>query len=505
MAAAGGAVLVGGTPVRAFGRASWLHPLRRVDTDRVLVIIQLSGGNDGLNTIVPVQDDLYYTLRPGLAIPASEALPLNDYLGMHPSLASFVPLFGDGHMAVLQNVGYPDPDLSHFRSTDIWVSGSTADPVLDSGWAGRFLDRRFPAFDEAPPPFPLAVQVGGGSPLMFQGPTANMGVSLLSVDLFERIVQTGLVYDEDNLPPSIYGAEMAFVRSVANDSFQYAGVIQEAASHTPNSVEYPANNPLAGNLAVLAQLIKGDLGARIYHVSIGSFDTHANQAATHATLLRQLAEALRAFYDDLAADGLNDRVMTMTFSEFGRRIQQNGSNGTDHGTAAPMFLFGDGLNGGIYGNLPDLAHPDATGNLQYEFDFRAVYATLLQDWFGVDPGTIPELLGQSFDPLPFVSQPIQVGVQAGPPELPEAFSLAQNYPNPFNPMTTVAYTLGHTTHVRLQVFDLQGRLVQTLVNGLQAAGAYAVPFDAANLPSGTYFYRMETPEFVKARKMGLVR
>ncbi|WP_456424642.1 DUF1501 domain-containing protein [Rhodocaloribacter sp.] len=505
LAAAGGTLMLGGTPVKTFARSPLLSELRRLETDRVLVLIQLSGGNDGLNTIIPFNDDLYYNARPGIAIPKADVLPLSGDLGMHPSFEALVPLFGEGHMAVLQNVGYPDPVLSHFRSTDIWASASDSDVVETTGWAGRYLDAAFPNFEEAPPEYPLAVQIGGGSPLLFQGPSANMGMSLLSVELFERIAETGLLYDAGDVPTTTYGTEMAFVRTVANDSFKYASIIQEAANKAGNTVEYPSNNPLAGSLAVTAQLIKGGLGARIYTASLGSFDTHANQLATQGTLLRNLAEAVEAFYADLAADGLTDRVLIMTFSEFGRRISQNGSGGTDHGTAAPMLLFGDGLTGGLYGNAPNLSEPDETGNIRYEIDFRSAYATVLQDWFGMAPDTVAEVLGQPFETVPFVRSPLVTGTAPEPEPLPQTITLDQNYPNPFNPRTTISFTLARTAPVRLQVFDVQGRLVRTLADGLRPAGTYTLSFDAEGLPSGTYFYRLETMDGVRTRTMVLVR
>jgi uncharacterized protein (DUF1501 family) len=501
--ATGGLFFLGQTPVRAYGHSSWLDRLRALETSRVLVLVQLGGGNDGLNTVVPVENDLYYNARPTLSIAKNATLDLTDELGLHPSMAPLMDRYQRGHMAILQNVGYAAPDLSHFRSTDIWVSGSDAATVESTGWTGRYLHETYPTFAESPPDYPLAVQLGGGAPMLLQGPSASMGMSILSTELFERLASTGLLYETANVPATVYGSEMQFVRDIANDTFQYAGAVQEAAARGPNSVAYPANNALARDLAVVAQLIKGRLGARIYAVSLGGFDTHANQANTHSALLGSLAAAIQAFLDDLAASNMGQEVLVMTFSEFGRRVQQNGTEGTDHGTAAPLFLLGEGLNGGLYGTAPDLANLDNTGNLAFETDFRAIYYTLLQDWFGMDPQQATETLGASFAPLPFVAAPTGVGSE--PPAVPASFRLHPNYPNPFNPETILSYQLHRTLHVRLEVFDAQGRLVQTLVDEPQVAGLHAEPFYAGPLPSGPYFYRLTTPDGTQTRQMMLVK
>lgn len=501
---AGGMFALNGVPMVSYGRTPLLRALGSIDTDRILVLIQLNGGNDGLNTIVPIQNDIYYNARPGLSISAAQTVPLTPELGMHPSFGSFETFYGDGNMAILQTVGYPSPNLSHFRSTDIWVSASDSDVVLETGWAGRYLDTEFPDFSEQPPGFPLAVQIGGVSSMLFQGPDANMGMSLTSVELFSQIAATGRVYDEESVPQTSYGNEMRFVRGVANDSYQYADVVQTAAAQGSNDVVYPSPNPLADNLAVVAQLIKGNLGSKIYVTSLGSFDTHANQAGAHTTLLRYIAEAVTTFYADLDLGGHKDRVMVMTFSEFGRRVAQNASGGTDHGTSAPLFVFGGGVTGGLYGDTPDLSDLDLNQNLKHSIDFRSVYATVLADWFGLGLTNTAAVLGGEFPRIGFVTDPA-MPTSNEPNAVPDQFTLRQNYPNPFNPTTTISYTLAAPSHVRLSVFDLQGRLVQRLVDHPKGAGPHSIPFDAGNLPSGTYIYRIETNSGNSSRKMLLVR
>lgn len=506
LAAVGGSFLIGGTPVRAFGQSALLSRLQALETDRVLVLIQLGGGNDGLNTVVPVDDDRYYNNRPTIAIPKSNTLRIDDGVGFHPSFDALTPVYGDGDMAVLQNVGYPTPNLSHFRSTDIWLSASNSDETIDTGWVGRYLDQAFPNFSDEPTDYPLAVQVGGLGSMLFQGPAANMGMSLTTPAIYEQIASDGALYRTDNLPETTYGSEMEFVRSVANDAFVYAEAVQDAAQVGQNRVDYPSPNPLATNLAIVAEQIKGRLGARIYHVNLGSFDTHSDQADTHALLLRYLSEAVSAFLNDLAADDMEQDVLVMTFSEFGRRVYENGSRGTDHGTAAPLFLFGSGIEGGFYGNVPDLSNLDGTGNIPFETDFRQVYATVLRDWFGLTAEETTAVLGDAFEPLPVVTDPAGGDpTDTAPPSVPETFALYQNYPNPFNPRTTITYTLSSASSVSLRIYDAQGRLVQTLVQSMQPAGSHAARFDAGHLPSGTYFYRLDTPEGQRTRQMTLVR
>ncbi len=499
-AVAGGSMLLGSTPVRALGHAPLLDHLARIETDRVLVLLQLGGGNDGLNTVVPVTNDLYYQQRPTIAIPGSQTISLGDDYGLHPSFGPLEPTWGEGQMAVVHSVGYPDPNLSHFRSTDIWLTASDSEETLLTGWGGRYLDDAFPDFETDPPTFPPAVQIGTSAPLLFQGGGMNLGMSLVDINLFLQIAQGGTPYDPIDVPPLPYGDELAFVRTVANDSFRYLDAIQAATDAADNEVEYPGG-PLAQSLAACARLIKGRLGARIYHVTLGGFDTHADQPGQHANLLGSLAASVRAFYEDLAASDDDARVLTTTFSEFGRRIAQNGSDGTDHGTAAPLFTFGPAVAGGLYGDGPDLVATDADGNLVHTTDFRSVYATLLTDWFGLAPATVEGILGGPFGTVPFVASPVATGDGA----VPLAFGLDAAYPNPFRDATTVTFRLSRPGDVRLRVYDTAGRLVATLAEGSFPAGTHTVRFDAGRLPSGSYHGVLDSAEGRRSRTMTLVR
>ncbi len=503
LAMAGGTMMLGHTPIKAMGSPSLLRRLQQLDTDRILIILQLGGGNDGLNTVVPFNNPVYYRNRPTLSLRREQTIRISDELGLHPSLAPLESYYGDGHMAVVQNVGYPLPDLSHFRSTDYWETGSDPSQEYTTGWAGRYLGETIPDFLENPPSSPLAVQIGRGGSRLFHGPDANMGMSLANSTLFERIATTGQLYSMENLPDTTFGREMTFMRRVVNDSFKFSGAIQDATQGDLNSVEYPQGSKLSEHLAIAAQLIKGDLGARIYSVTLNGFDTHANQINFHATLLNDLATSLDAFMRDLEADNLMDRVLIMTYSEFGRRIYENGSRGTDHGSAAPLFVLGGNMNGGVYGDLPDLINLDETENIPYQIDFRSVYAGVMERWFEMPPETVTEVLGGPFEAVPFAGERSTVATHTD--ELPVGFALSQNYPNPFNPSTQITYTLGRAANIRLRVYDAAGRHVRTLFDGRQPAGTYTRSFDAGTLPSGTYLYRLDTPEGRQTRRMVLVR
>ncbi|GAB5518155.1 MAG: hypothetical protein RhofKO_04060 [Rhodothermales bacterium] len=474
--------------------------LAQTNPNRVLVLLQLGGGNDGLNTVVPFTNDLYYQARPSLALPRNEIVPITDTLGLHPSLAPFESLFGEGALSILQSVGYPSPDLSHFRGTDIWLSASDSDVVEETGWMGRYLESQFPTFVDEPTPYPLAVQIGASAPMLFQA-SANYGMSISNTDLLERIASEGILFDSSTVPATTYGEEMRYLRTVANDAYRYAGAVKTASDAGANAQEYP-NNDLGRNLSTVARLIKGQLGSQIYHVSLGSFDTHANQANPHANLLTALAEATDAFYRDLRASGHSEDVLIMTFSEFGRRVQQNGSNGTDHGTSAPLFLLGDGLTGGLLGNAPDLTRLDATGNLTFDIDFRAVYASVLTGWFGLNAEDAAALLGQSFPSLDLFNG--RVGTATQRPEVPETV-LYDLYPNPVSTSATLRFATSQPMPVRLRLYDAVGRLQRTVATETVASGNHQRRVDVQGLPSGTYLLRLETPTQSLTQPVTVVR
>ncbi len=384
--------------------------------DRVLVLIQLSGGNDGLNTVIPLEFyDAYHAARANIAIPEDKILRLNgvDKTGIHPAMPEMQQLFAAGKLAILQAVSYPQPNFSHFRATDIWLTGADAGQVLPTGWAGRYLDEQYPQFPQHYPnpdmPDPLAIQVGSLVSPALQGPALTMGMAISNPNSFYDLINDR----SDPVADTRAGDQLAYIREMSIKTDQYAGVIKKAAQKvTRQSDCYPAagKNPLADQLKIVARLVAGGLKTRFYLVSMGGFDTHAKQVETadtttgaHARLLGRLSEAINAFQDDLAMLQAEDRVVGMTFSEFGRRIQSNASGGTDHGAAAPVFVFGKNVQGGLFGQNPVWpAKLTVNDNIAMQYDFRAVYGTLLEKWFGMDESATQAVLLKKYPSIPLI-------------------------------------------------------------------------------------------------------
>jgi uncharacterized protein (DUF1501 family) len=355
---------------------------RRGARETILVVVELTGGNDGLNTVVPFKDPQYAKLRPTLKIQPAQLKKVNGELGLHPSLGGFAELLQDRALCIVQGVGYPNPSQSHFRSMDIWQAGSTAD-TLTEGWLGKTLKQM-----RGVPSFHLK-NANQSSPLAFSGAPVKVP-SIASLAEYQLQLTAASGAEKKAQREVIEGGARAgggkpglldFVRRTAASTYASWRRLQEVAKNYQPKAPYP-NTPLANRLKLAAQLIDADLGARIFYVSIDGFDTHASQVNAHANLLTQVSGAMTAFFKDLAARGHRDRVLMMTFSEFGRRAKENGSRGTDHGEAAPLFLVGGKVKAGVVG-----AHPSLTdlslGNLKHHTDFRQVYAAVLDRWLGV--------------------------------------------------------------------------------------------------------------------------
>ena len=500
--AGGTAFMLGSTPVHATSGTSLLRALANMDTDRVLVLIQLGGGSDGLNVVVPVTNSRYYEARPTIAVQQANTFALDSDFGLNSAMSSLEPMWGEGDMAVVHAVGYPDHNLSHFRSTDIWASASGSEETLNTGWTGRYLDVEYPDYVSNPPEYPVALRIGGATGMLLRGGATTMGMSFSNAGQFEQLEATGELYDESDVPDNVFGEELSFIRSVYNASLRYVDAVIDAAdagTNDPNA-NYPGGS-LGDSLAIVARLIKGGLQSRLYVVSHGGFDTHSDQNNRQPGLLQTLANAATAFQTDLETGGRDEDVLTMTFSEFGRRVEENGSQGTDHGTAAPLFLFGGGVNGGLYGDGPDLINVDNNGNLFHTTDFRSVYATVLQQWFGLSLVISDTILGGSFSPLGLVT----VSAENPTPSIPTQFALEPAYPNPFAHSTTIAFALDRPSQIRITVLDARGRVVGRLVDGPRTAGRHSVRFDSYDLPSGTYFARLETPSGSKTQPISVVR
>lgn len=362
----------------------------------ILVLVQLAGGNDGLNTVVPFEDANYYRLRPTLGLPKSEVLRLDDLFGLHPACPDLHRLYREGELAVVQNVGYPNPNRSHFRSAEIWETASESGEFLATGWLGRFLDNACggtPA-DTAPG----AVHVTNEVPQAFMSELTHATFGL-NPEVRRQRSREGLQLLENLLGPhsSDEHENAGFLKHTMMDALVTERKVQQVLSDYSPAATYPATG-FARSLRSVAALIAGGFSTRIYFVSLSGFDTHSNQLRQHANLLRTLSEGLAAFQRDLKAHRLDEQVTTMTFSEFGRRPSENESHGTDHGTAAPLFVMGSRVRGGLHGTAPML---DLKKNqdLRFTTDFRQVYASLLDGWLDCPSAKI---LGRAYEKLPLI-------------------------------------------------------------------------------------------------------
>lgn len=362
-------------------------------SNKKVVIIQLKGGNDGLNTVVPFYNDIYYQQRNKIAINQNEVLKLTDEVGLHKNLQPLKNLYDKGFLSIINNVGYPNPNLSHFRSTDIWQTASESDEYLQSGWVGRYLD--YTKSD----PF-KAIEVDESLSLMLKGKTQN-GLALTDAKyLYNSIKQpyfnTVLNHYND---AHLSEHNLGYLYNTMIDAKSSSKYIYEKTKTQKTKKDYP-KNVFGKQLKTISEFINSGLETQVYYAGLSGFDTHANQQNTQARLLQLYAESMEVFVNDLDKNNKFDDVIILTFSEFGRRVQQNKSNGTDHGTANNVFIVGKNLKkNGLYNNMPDLANLDKNGNLKHEIDFREIYATILDKWLKVDDVAI---LNKQFSKLHFV-------------------------------------------------------------------------------------------------------
>jgi uncharacterized protein (DUF1501 family) len=364
--------------------------------DTILVVVELTGGNDGLNTVIPFKDPEYAKLRPTLQQPEGQVKKLTDSIALHPQCTGLAELYQDSALCVVQGVGYPNPSQSHFRSMDIWQAASTSE-TLTEGWLGKTL-KGLPAT----PAFHLKT-ANEKAPLALDGaPVRAPSITTLEEFQLQMAAASGQdkkaqqeIVEGAVKPGTEAGGLLGFVQRTALNTYASSRRLQEIGKNYQAKASYPLGNALAGRLKLAAQLINADLGARIFYVSIDGFDTHSGQGPVHALLWNQVSGAITAFFKDIAGHGQRDRVLVMTFSEFGRRAKENGSRGTDHGSAAPMFLVGGKVKAGVVGDHPSLTELEM-GNLKHHTDFRQVYAAVLDNWLGVSS---KEVLGGEFKPL----------------------------------------------------------------------------------------------------------
>lgn len=360
---------------------------------KILVVVQLSGGNDGLNTVVPFEDDLYYKSRPTLGIAKNEVLKLNDQLGFNPAMSAMRELYDDGLLSIINNVGYPNPDRSHFRSMDIWHTASDSHEYLSSGWLGRYLDSNCRGCAD---PY-HALELDDSLSLALKGKIKS-GFAMSNPNQLKRLTSNRLLEGMAALHADHDHEDVAYLYKVLIETQSSANYLHQKSQVYSSSVEYPGT-PFGRDLKQTAELITADTDTSVYYLSLTGFDTHANQKNQQERLLKQYAEGMKAFVKDLRQNDLMKDTLIMTFSEFGRRVSQNASNGTDHGTANNLYIIGEQLNRlGFYNEGPNLSQLDK-GDLIYDVDFRNVYATILDKWLEADT---PAILGKDFNPMDFL-------------------------------------------------------------------------------------------------------
>jgi len=386
----------------------------------ILVVLQMAGGNDGLNTVVPYGNDHYHQARPKLGLSAAQVLDLNGQIGLHGAMTGFKSLYDSGHLAVVQGVGYPNPNRSHFRSTEIWQTACDAEKVEKYGWLGRYFDNACAGCDPT-----VGVTIGSQMPQSFFAKTpkgicfnnpqnyrfmsndrTKPGETNLTEMAYERMNGVEASAADENSGGTIgslaagmpmQGGSMTdFIERTALDAQVSSDKVRDIAARVQNQAVYPASQ-LGNSLKLVAKLIGGGMPTRIYYVSQGGYDTHTNQIGTQQRLLKELGDSVQAFVEDMKAQGNLQRVLVMTFSEFGRRVAENANGGTDHGAAAPMFIVGNKVKAGLLGTYPSLAPQDLfQGDIKYTVDFRNVYAGILENWLKTNSAPI---LGRQFEPL----------------------------------------------------------------------------------------------------------
>jgi len=484
-------LLMNGQALHALGSSMFLQSLTSMRPDRKLILVQLNGGNDGLGTFVPLDHyDNLQKARSNIIIPQSNLLSFTDTIGLHPHFPRAKTLFDEEKLLLIQNVGYPEPNLSHFRSKDIITSGSSSDEVLRSGWMGRMLNDMHPDYPEGYPsesdPHPIALSLGSSSSQTCQGYTGNLSSVIKNLN-----TQYDSPENPDSYPETPFGDEMKYITNVMKQTEVYLKAITEAASKADNlSALYPeSDNKLSDQLRIVARLIAGGLKTQVYVVNLGGWDTHSGQVTDgapedgrHRTLLSTLSDALYAFQDDIKLLGVEDDVIGLVFSEFGRRIKSNASFGTDHGTAWPAMLFGSRINPTVLGSNPVIADQvDKKDNLPMLFDFRSVYASIFKEWFEADDTAIEQVLFDKFEILPILKIDTTETIKHRAED-----DRIKLYPNPVKNFATISFTV-QEEGANIQVFSAEGKKISNLFSHKLTAGEHEFSLDFSHFPAGSYY------------------
>lgn len=546
---------IGGIPIRVMGDNA-LSRLAKAsfDNDRVLIILQMHGGNDGLNCLIPVDNyEQYYSRRPNIAIPKQNSarkyieldstLPLDAQVGLHPDMSAMKALYDKGRVTFVQGVSYKNNNGSHFRGRDILFMGGSSEDYYPSGWVGRYLQseiqpQKYPEdFPNPQMPDPLAIEMGSDVSLIFhQEGNIPLSLSLNDPEAFAELIKDLEGFQDEGIDPrgippeflkdSPYYNELEWILSLEDKSKDYAERLAEVyRAGGKGSVTYPENypfnapqgsykNPLTPQLKLIARMLAGGCKTKVFLVKIGGFDTHADQVenynstmGAHAALMYHISTAMKAFQDDLHLRGLEDRVLTVSTSEFGRRIGSNGSYGTDHGTGGPMFIFGKGAKPGVVGKVPDLTK----NNIDLQYDYRQVYANIMRDWMLVDDTKLDSIFpglmtsgtsdGVKFTELPLAQQTI---TGAGD-FVSSRFYLGDCYPNPAKIKTTVNFRVNATDRVTIDLLDSKGEKVKVLINQIYNPGHHTFDADLIDLPAGYYFYQMRSGTFNQSKKLVIIK
>lgn len=475
------------------------------DSDKVLVLVDLSGGNDGLNTFVPL--DSYanlYNARTNVILPENSLLSMTDTIGLHPELSGIKNMYDNGNLTLIQGVGYPNQNRSHFRSSDIWNTAVHADEYKPTGWMGRYLDDSFPGYPADYPstdcPDPFAVTMGKSISATCQGVDSNFSMAIINTNDIGGL-NTGI---EVPLTDDCYGRELGFLVETFKKSNAYAERIVTAVDAGESNDSLYPDSTLGEQLKTVAQLISGGLQTKIYVLKLGGFDTHADQvdpnnttSGNHAYLLKTLSDAIYAFQEDLKLQGLDERVVGMTFSEFGRKIVSNAGDGTDHGSAAPMMVFGSCINSGVIGDNPQIGtNVDTDEGVPMQYDFKSIYGSVLMDWFEVPEDKVKDLLVEDFQYIPILNSCESTSTK----ELTTILE-TKAFPNPFDQSFTLSFSILEKENVRIDLFDVVGKIVRTISNKTFTSGTHDVFVEVNGLASGVYFARIQVGNGVKTLRV----
>jgi uncharacterized protein (DUF1501 family) len=480
------------------------------DNENILVLIQLQGGNDGLNTVFNLnQYDNLQSVRSNIIIPEANLLSLDGETCFHPSFLGMKGIWNQEKLAVIQNVGYPDQNRSHFRSTDIWNSASPANEYISSGWLGRFFDENHGEYPENYPntnnPHPFAVTIGKVVSETCQGTSTNFSMTISD----PSNPGTALVSNTGEIPANCYGETLDFVNKTIAQTNAYADIItnaDNAGNNLSDKYENSNNNKLAGKLKNVAKLISGGLKTKVYIVQLGGFDNHDNQIiegnrteGKHSDLLKELSDAIAAFQEDLELLNIDKKVIGMTYSEFGRRIRSNGALGTDHGSAAPLFLFGTCAKNQVLGDAPEIdTQVDDQEGVQMQYDFRNVYSTILTDWLGATKQESTNVLFDEFIALPLFKEGCAAALSTNDFLLQELE--IEVYPNPTINTVNIRF-FGNNENIKITLYNSIGAVVKQVTNQKYSAIQHVLKVNIDSLPKGNYFVHYQTKGISKTKKL----